>query len=58
MLISNQTQKAMQKYVMAGLAALIGLSSLVYVGCGRSEAKGKLQIMYSGNIRGNVTPCG
>ena len=48
----------MQKYVMAGLAAVIGLTSLIYVGCGRSEAKGKLQIMYSGNIRGNVTPCG
>lgn len=48
----------MQKYVIAGLAALIGLTSLISVGCGRSEAKGKLQIMYSGNIRGNVAPCG
>ena len=48
----------MQKYVMAVLAVLLGLVSMVYVGCGRSEAKGKLQIMYSGNIRGNVSPCG
>lgn len=48
----------MQKYVTAGLAVLLALLSVVYVGCGRSEAKGKLQIMYSGNIRGNVSPCG
>ena len=48
----------MQKYVTAGLAALMGLLAVVYVGCGRTEAKGKLQIMYSGNIRGNVSPCG
>ena len=48
----------MQKYVTAGLVALLALFSLVYVGCSRAAAKGKLQIMYSGNIRGNVSPCG
>jgi hypothetical protein len=48
----------MQKYVMVVLAALIGLTSMLYVGCSRGVAKGKLQVMYSGNIRGNVTPCG
>ena len=48
----------MQKYVTAGLAALVGLLAVVFVGCGRPEAQGKLQIMYSGNFRGNVSPCG
>ncbi len=48
----------MQKYVTAGLAVFVMLLSVAYVGCSRGPAKGKLQIMYSGNIRGNVSPCG
>lgn len=44
-------------YVMI-LALAIPLVTVVYQGCSRAEAKGKLQIMYSGNIRGNVSPCG
>jgi hypothetical protein len=48
----------MQKYVTTGLAAVIALLAVAFVGCSRQPALGKLQIMYSGNIRGNVVPCG
>ncbi len=40
------------------LALMVPLVASVYHGCSRADAKGKLQVMYSGNIRGNVTPCG
>ena len=42
------------------LAALICLSgaSIGLQGCSNGPANGKLQIMFSGNIRGNVSPCG
>jgi hypothetical protein len=40
------------------LIALVFASAGVYGGCGRAKASGKLQIMYSGNIKGNVSPCG
>ncbi|MCC6475629.1 hypothetical protein IT157_01125 [bacterium] len=50
---------------MQKLTALVGLlilaivgGSLGLVGCSSGPAEGKLQIMYSGNIRGNVAPCG
>jgi ABC-type tungstate transport system substrate-binding protein len=52
----NNSMKKLS-YVLA-LALVIPLVAVVYQGCGRAEAKGKLQIMYSGNIRGNVSPCG
>lgn len=31
---------------------------LISMGCSVSPAEGKLQVMYTGNIRGNVSPCG
>ena len=48
----------MQKYATAGLVALMTLLSLAFFGCSRQPAQGKLQVMFSGNIRGNVSPCG
>jgi len=42
--------------VTALVAALF--SGLLIPGCSTAPAEGKLQIMYSGNIRGNVAPCG
>lgn len=48
----------MQKRMMVVLAALVGLAAVIGAGCARGPAQGKLQIMYSGNIRGNVAPCG
>jgi hypothetical protein len=36
------------------MAALLPLFS----GCARKPAQGKLQIMFSGNFRGNAEPCG
>jgi len=40
------------------LIALMTASAGLYFGCGRAKPSGKLQIMYSGNIKGNVSPCG
>ncbi|MFZ5432465.1 MAG: hypothetical protein ACOZB3_01705 [Calditrichota bacterium] len=48
----------MQTRLIAVLAVLVGLTSVITTGCGRGQASGKLQIMYSGSIRGNVSPCG
>ncbi len=48
----------MQKYLTTAFVALIGVLAVALVGCSRQPAHGKLQIMYSGNIRGNVVPCG
>lgn len=42
--------------VTALITALLG--GYVLTGCSTAPAEGKLQIMYSGNIRGNVAPCG
>lgn len=40
------------------LAIALCAVAAVYMGCSRAEARGKLQIMYSGNLRGSVAPCG
>lgn len=48
----------MQKRAMWVLFALMAASAVLYTGCQRAKASGKLQIMYSGNIKGNVSPCG
>jgi len=40
------------------LIALMAASTGLYNSCQRGRAAGKLQIMYSGNIKGNVSPCG
>ncbi|MBU0509917.1 hypothetical protein KKH27_13930 [bacterium] len=48
----------MQKRMMVVLATLVGLTAMIGAGCSRGPAEGKLQIMYSGNIRGAVAPCG
>jgi len=51
--------KAMQKRLIALLVVVAGIAAMVITsGCERAKAAGKLQIMYSGNIRGNVAPCG
>jgi hypothetical protein len=41
-------------FVLGVAAALIPFTS----GCVRKPAHGKLQIMFSGNMRGNAEPCG
>jgi len=49
----------MQKRLIALLAVVVVIAAMfVTSGCERAKATGKLQIMYSGNIRGNVAPCG
>jgi hypothetical protein len=48
----------MNRLIAVVLSLILGGMGLVYVGCGRGPAYGKLQIMYSGNIRGNISPCG
>jgi hypothetical protein len=49
----------MQKALLAVLAVVLLAGGLMLSsGCQRAKAAGKLQIMYSGNIRGNVAPCG
>ena len=44
--------------LLAALIVVSGLSGLLVQGCNNGPADGKLQIMFSGNIRGNVAPCG
>ncbi|HEY3295032.1 MAG TPA: hypothetical protein VGL38_06320 [bacterium] len=49
----------MQKRLIAVLAVVVAMTGMFITnGCERAKAQGKLQIMYSGNIRGNVVPCG
>jgi hypothetical protein len=49
----------MQKRLVAVLLVVLIAGGAVGIsGCQRAKAAGKLQIMYSGNIRGNVSPCG
>jgi 2',3'-cyclic-nucleotide 2'-phosphodiesterase (5'-nucleotidase family) len=46
----------MKIWIMSAIA-LLAVAAL-YMGCNRAEARGKLQVMYSGNLRGSVAPCG
>lgn len=46
----------MKKVVFTLLLVLVML--YLFVGCGRDSAHGKLQIIFSGNIKGNTKPCG
>jgi len=49
----------MQKRIIAVLAVVMAVTGMFITnGCERAKATGKLQVMYSGNIRGNVSPCG
>jgi hypothetical protein len=50
----NRTGAAM----LAALICLSGIAGSLLQGCSSGPAYGKLQIMYSGNIRGNIAPCG
>lgn len=51
--------KRMKRLTYALLVAiLVPVLAVVWNGCGRAEGHGKLQVMYSGNIRGNISPCG
>jgi hypothetical protein len=52
--------KLMRRSLAIALMVVLSLSAMAVMitGCGRGKASGKLQIMYSGNIRGNVVPCG
>ena len=43
---------------LAALIVISGVAGSLLQGCSSGPAYGKLQIMYSGNIRGNVAPCG
>ncbi len=51
-------EQTMQKLSFMLLALALVLSGLLSIGCSRAPAQGKLQVMYSGNIKGNVAPCG
>jgi 2',3'-cyclic-nucleotide 2'-phosphodiesterase (5'-nucleotidase family) len=44
--------------VGAALAATIVVLGLNVMGCTPAPAEGKLQIFYTGNLRGSVSPCG
>lgn len=44
--------------LLAALICVTGMAGFLMQGCSSGPADGKLQIMYSGNIRGNVAPCG
>jgi len=48
----------MQRLIAIIVVVLLAVTAAVNTGCQRAKASGKLQIMYSGNIRGNVSPCG
>jgi hypothetical protein len=49
----------MLKRLIAVLIMVVAVTGMLATnGCERAKASGKLQIMYSGNIRGNVSPCG
>jgi hypothetical protein len=50
----------MQKRLLIMAVVVLGLSTMMLTstGCSREKAHGKLQIMFSGNIRGNASPCG
>jgi 2',3'-cyclic-nucleotide 2'-phosphodiesterase (5'-nucleotidase family) len=45
-------------WIMLGAAALLLIAAAFLASCGRAEAQGKLQVFYSGNVRGSVAPCG
>jgi len=46
-------------WTMLGAAALLLIAAAFLASCGgRAEARGKLQVLYSGNLRGSVAPCG
>jgi hypothetical protein len=53
----NQTMRKLTVLLSAMMAAVLAFG-WVLTGCSSAPADGKLQIMYSGNIRGNVAPCG
>ncbi|MCB1061261.1 MAG: hypothetical protein KDB65_13650 [Calditrichaeota bacterium] len=44
--------------LLSALVAVVMSFGWVLTGCSVKPADGKLQVMYSGNIRGNVAPCG
>jgi len=44
--------------MLTALTALVLTFGSLLTGCSSAPADGKLQVMFSGNIRGNVAPCG
>jgi hypothetical protein len=46
------------KLILAAMAATLAFAALPFSSCTRAPAEGRLQIMYSGNLRGNAAPCG
>lgn len=48
----------MQKRLIALTVLALIIAGIAGTGCQRAKATGKLQIMYSGAIRGNAAPCG
>lgn len=59
-LIRNRYQNRMRKTttMLTALTALVLTFGSLLTGCSSAPADGKLQVMFSGNIRGNVAPCG
>jgi hypothetical protein len=46
---------------VSGWLLILGLIAAIipfYTGCARRPAEGKLQVFFSGNMRGNPEPCG
>ncbi len=57
--IEKREGRVMRKLVLFSVLLVAASSTMLWIsGCGRAEAKGKLQIIYTGNIRGSVAPCG
>jgi len=54
---SNLTMRKLT-VLLTALTAAVFAFGWVLTGCSVAPAEGKLQVMYSGNIRGNVAPCG
>ncbi|MCB9367400.1 MAG: hypothetical protein H6506_01805 [Calditrichaeota bacterium] len=46
------------KHILAFSFFVLTSSALLFTGCSVTPAEGKLQVMFTGNIRGNVSPCG
>lgn len=44
--------------LLAAMTAVVVAFGWMLTGCSSAPADGKLQVMFSGNIRGNVAPCG
>lgn len=54
----EKTGVGLSKRTLLGVVSLAAVMLVIAAGCSVSPAEGKLQVLYSGNLRGNVSPCG